>query len=275
MQDKAMEHGYARPFLRWVGGKSSLIDRLFAHVPPEFGTYHEVFLGGGVMFFALHTLGRLKRARLNDVNGRLVNAYRVVQDDVERVIGKLKRMPNEEEYYLRQRKRNVDSADLATQAAWFIYLNRTCFNGLYRVNAKNEFNVPFGHRKNLVVCDAVGLREVSRSLRGVEISRDDFEQAAVRAQPGDFVFCDPPYLPRVGNEFVRYSGAGFGYAEHVRLRDVMKALRDRGVKVMITNSGTEEVRQLYDGFDIEEVRVKRSVNRDGMGRGAIPDFIIT
>lgn len=265
----------AQPFVKWAGGKRSLLHRLLALAPKKIGVYHEPFAGGAALFFALRAEGRFSRARLNDTNARLMRTYGAVQKDAEGVIRRLRRMPNEEEFFLRTRARRIDAEVHSAVAAWMIYLNRTCFNGLYRENRRGEFNSPFGRYANPTICNAENLRACSRALAGVKLSSADFRAAALQAKPGDFVFCDPPYLRRTGEEFTTYTADGFGHADHVRLRDTMAALREAGVRVMITNAGTDEVRELYAGFDIEEVNVRRNISADGLSRGKIPDFIIT
>jgi DNA adenine methylase len=265
----------ARPFLKWLGGKRSLLQRLLRHVPKNFATYHEPFVGGGALFFALRAESRFRRARLNDANERLMRTYGAIQKDPEGVIRRLRRMPNDEAFFLKTRARDIDREVHAAVAAWMIYLNRTCFNGLYRVNKEGRFNAPFGSYANPRICDEENLRAAHRALEGVKLSSGDFRRAMLLAKPGDLVYCDPPYLLRTGREFTSYQSDGFTYQDHVRLRDTALALKSSGVRVMITNAGTEEVRDLYAGFDIEEVGVHRSVAADGFVRGKLPDFIIT
>lgn len=265
----------ATPFVKWAGGKRSLLHRLLHHAPKKIRTYHEPFVGGGALFYALRAENRFTKARLNDANQRLMRTYNAVQKDVIGVIGRLKRMPNDEAFFYKTRARKIDKEVDAAVAAWLLYLNRTCFNGLYRVNKKGDFNTPFGKHANPTICNAENLRACSRALEGVKLSSVDFMTAATHATEGDFVFCDPPYLARSGLEFTTYTGGGFGLPEHIRLRDTMRTLKDSGVRVMITNSGTDEVRELYKGFEIEEVGVQRSVGADAFRRGKQMDFIIT
>jgi len=266
--------GDAFPIVKWAGGKRSLLDRLFAHVPEKIDRYYEPFAGGAALFFALQAVGRFKKASLNDTNRRLITTYTAVRDDVESVIRRLRRMPNDEAFFFKQRAKNVDKLDPAAQAAWLIYLNRTCFNGLYRVNAKNEFNVSFGHYKNPLICDADNLRAASLALTAVELCCEDFGTMMLMPHAGDFVYFDPPFLTRVGNEFVRYGKGVFGRDDHERLAACARDLKQRGVNVLISNSDTDEVREIFHGFDFEEVRGRRSVNRDGNGRAPAPDLLI-
>lgn len=264
----------ARPILKWVGGKRSLLPRLLAHTPEKIGTYYEPFAGGAAFFFALRASGAARKAVLCDANARLMRTYRAVQSEVEAVIRRLRRMPNDEAFFLRQRKRDIDKEPHAAVAAWMLYLNRTCYNGLYRVNRKGEFNAPFGHYANPTICDADNLRAASRALANVKLRSEDFMYAVLEAKRGDFAYFDPPYMPRVGNEFVSYQADGFTRADQERLAKTARTLKERGVRVLLSNSDTEEVRELYEGFDFEVVQGKRSVGRDQFCRGAAPDLLI-
>lgn len=287
----------ARPFLKWAGGKRSLLPTLLEHVPGTFTAYHEPFVGGGALFFALRNAGRLpfiaRRGRrvayLNDFNERLVRTYRAIQgvrglDTVEDVISRLRRKKNDKAFFLRERAKKIDALEDADVAAWMIYLNRVCFNGLYRVNRKNEFNTPFGAYENPTICDASNLRACAHALGGdeagdgyVKITCGDFEKACTTVGAGDFVYFDPPYAPRSGEEFVGYHEDGFGENEHERLRDVARVLVLRGAKVMISNSGADLVRELYKKrghWEIHEVKGKRSIGATGDRRVHAPDVLI-
>lgn len=277
----------SKPFLKWAGGKRSLLPQLMPRVPVKFGTYHEPFVGGGALFFALSSAGRIGRARLNDINERLARTYRAIQgvrgvDLVEGIIYRLRRMKNDKAFFLKQRARAIDSEDDVAVAAWMIYLNKTCYNGLYRVNQRGIFNAPFGAYENPQICDAMNLRACAWALGGdeggpgqVTISSLDFEQALAKVQRGDFVYLDPPYLPRSGVEFVGYDAKAFGIEEHRVLRDHALELKKRGAHVLISNSGADEVRELYaSGFVLEEVRGKRSIGADASRRTHAPDLLI-
>lgn len=263
----------ARPFLKWAGSKRKLVPALLPHFAANFGTYHEPFLGGGAMFFAL----RPASAVLSDVNERLVRTFVAIRDDVEAVIGLLATYPNEQEFFVQTRKVDIDSQSDAEVAAWFVYLNKTCFNGLYRVNASNRFNVPFGDNPTANVCDERNLRACSAALQGVDIRNDDFAKVLDRAQPGDVVYFDPPYVPASAtSSFTAYSAGGFTAADQFRLRDVARELKVRGVHVVISNSDTPEVRGLYaDGFTIATVEAARNINATVSGRGKVSELIIT
>jgi DNA adenine methylase len=276
----------AKPLFKWCGGKRSLLPEIIPRVPTRIVRYFEPFVGGGALFFELASLGRIARASLNDANVRLIRTYRAIAGGphdgtgVEEVIRKLRRMKNEPEYFARQRARDIDGEDDATVAAWMLYLNRTCFNGLYRVNKQGRFNAPFGSYENPTICNAENLRACARELgfvRKTKLTHVDFEQAVNGAREGDFVYFDPPYLPRVhGVDFTAYTSAGFGIAEHTRLRDVARALKDKGTNVLISNSGAPEVLELYaSGFLIAEVRGKRTVGATEERRGHMPDLLIS
>lgn len=239
---------------------------LLPFVPREFGTYFEPFLGGGALFFAVQP----ERAVLSDANQRLVRAYAGVRDNVDAVANFLRRSPHSKDFFLRLRDWNVDKADDASVAAWMTYLNRTCFNGLYRVNRSGHFNVPF--YKNPLVCDEPNLRACSAALTNVEIHAGDFAVVLERAKTGDFVYLDPPYLPiSATSSFTGYTPNGFGLRGHRRLRDVAIELKARGVHVLISNSAAPAVLEVYaEGFDVRRVQAPRAVaaKRAAADRGA-------
>jgi len=265
----------AVPFVKWAGGKRSLLHRLLHHAPKKIGTYHEPFAGGAALFWALKSEGRFAKARLNDTNARLIRTYQAVQKDVEGVIKRLHRMPNDETFFLKTRAKKIDDEVHTAVAAWMIYMNRTCFNGLYRENKKGEFNSPFGHYENPTICNAENLRACSAALAGVKLSTADFMAAAMHAKAGDFVYFDPPYLRRSGTEFTSYTRDHFGIEEHRVLRDTMRTLKESGVRVLLSNSGAEEIRELYSqGFELEEVKGRRSIAASTFHREAMPDLLI-
>ncbi len=264
-----------RPFLKWVGGKRQLLPELLATKPKLFGTYHEPFVGGGALFFAM----RPKRAVLSDSNSRLVRTYRGVRDHVEEVIERLERYKplHSKAFFYELRALPIDQRSDAEVAAWFIYLNKTAFNGLYRVNSKNQFNVPLGRYKNPCICDSENLRACSKALSSVEILLEDFSAVAGRAREGDFVYFDPPYVPLSATSlFVGYTAEGFGAEHQTKLRDVARVLKRKGVSVMLSNSAAGLVRELYGGsFEIREVLASRAVNCQAKGRGKIHELIIS
>jgi DNA adenine methylase len=261
-----------RPFLKWAGGKRQLLDELRRHVPPTYGRYLEPFVGGGSLFFAL----RPREALLADVNQRLIRTYKGVRDDVDEVIRLLRDYPYETRFFYRMREIDIDARSDAEVAAWFIYLNKAGFNGLYRVNRRNLFNVPFGRHTNPTICDGVTLRACSAALAGTELLTSDFEIVCARAEPGDFVYFDPPYVPlSTTSSFTSYTAHGFGAEEQTRLRDAARALKERRVHVLLSNSSAPFVRDLYsDGFESIEVSATRQVNSKASGRGALTELVI-
>jgi DNA adenine methylase len=271
----AANDGPRRPFVKWAGGKRQLLPELRRHVPELHGRYYEPFVGGGALFFEL----RPAAATLTDVNERLIRTYLGVRDDVERVIELLRSYEREHEaaFFYRLRDMDIDAETNAQVAAWFIYLNKVGFNGLYRVNRQNRFNVPFGRHKNPTICDEATLRACSAALAGATIEKADFEAAVAGAAPGDVVYFDPPYVPlSVTSSFTSYTSSGFDSRAQIRLRDLALDLKRRGVHVLLSNSSAEFVRELYnDGFTIAEVSATRLVNSKATGRGAITELVIT
>jgi len=262
----------ARPFVKWAGGKRQILRELLKHVPSKHGRYFEPFVGGGALFFAT----RPKRAILADVNERLVRAYRGVRDDVEAVISLLKKWPHDPVFFEKSRSRPVDEGTDVEVAAWFVYLNKTGFNGLYRVNKKNRFNVPFGRYENPKICDPRTLRACSEALANTDLKVGDFEEIASAAKRGDFVYFDPPYAPlSPTSSFTSYTSSGFGLDEQTRLRNLARELKRSGVHVLLSNSSAPAVRKLYSrGFEVFEVSATRMVNSKAGGRGAITELVI-
>jgi DNA adenine methylase len=259
--------------LKWAGGKRQLLPEIARHVPSGFRshTYHEPFLGGGAVFFHL----RPARAVLSDSNQRLIRAYQGLRDDCDRVIRLLRTYPYEKDFYLSMRERNIDRESDARVAAWLIYLNKTGFNGLYRVNSKNQFNVPFGRYTNPTICDAGNLRACAALLRDTQLVLEDFSTVEKRAKRGDFVYFDPPYVPLSATSyFTAYTSEGFDASSQERLRDVAAELKRRGVHVLISNSDSPEVRHLYRDFEQEAVSASRQVNSKAEGRGKISELLI-
>lgn len=275
----------ARPFVKMAGGKTKLLPELLRRIPKTFATYYEPFVGGGALFFELRATfgaGKSRRYVIGDTNADLIHAYREIRDRPDDLIRRLRGMKNNERFFKQVRAFNLDTLDPTTpglnsaRAARMIYLNKTCFNGLHRVNRKGEFNVPFGHYAKTKICDEPNLRACQSALQGVSISNASFLVTSEDAKEGDFVFADPPYYPLNAGSFVAYGACVFGRADHTRLRDHMLRLKERGVQVMITNSDTPEVRELYaDGFTIERVMVPRAINSNGAKRGAVGEVIIT
>lgn len=269
------------PFLKWAGGKTQLLSELSSYFPKNFGAYYEPFVGGAAVFFYLRRTRGTFPAWLNDGNPELINCYTMVRDNVNDLLPYLRsyQQKHSESYYYTVRAQGPDKLGELQRAARFIYLNKTCFNGLYRVNARGQFNVPIGSAENPRIFDEANLREASRALQGVDLAVSDFRAVLDWAKKGDFVYFDPPYHT-VNNGFTGYivaaSGrANFGPAEHRRLSNVVDQLRDRECYVMVSNSDTEFIRQLYHDYEIHTVLAKRLINSNGNGRGPVNEVIIT
>ena len=265
----------ARPVLKWAGGKGRLLPELIHRLPETYAAYHEPFIGGGALFFALAGRGRIGRAFLSDANASLIDVYLALRDEVEAVVAALGEHVYEREHYYRVRARRPENLSLPERAARVIYLNKTCYNGLYRENRKGQFNVPFGRYKNPTICDEPNLRAASAALQGVDIARRHFSTVLESAQPGDFVYFDPPYHPLSATaNFTAYDRGGFGPDDQRQLRDVFAALGVRGVRAMLSNSDTPFIRELYDGFPVDQVFVARAVNSKANGRGKVAEVIV-
>lgn len=263
----------AKPFAKWAGGKRQLLPEIRKYVPKKFGRYFEPFVGGGAVFFELQP----KKSTLSDSNERLIRTYRAVRDDVEHVIRLLSKCPHDESFYKDAVKLDVDKLTDAQLASWFIYVNRVGFNGLYRVNKSNKFNVPFGDYKNPRICDADNLRACSKALRGVELEHGDFATVLSRAKPGDFVYIDPPYIPASDTaSFTAYQAGGFSMDDQTRLHAMAWQLAQNGVHVLLSASMTEGTLSLYDNqyFELFEVSAKRAINSNGDKRGNVSELLI-
>ncbi len=268
-----------RPFLKWVGGKGQLLPKLLARVEEAgaFGRYHEPFVGGGALFFELQRTNRLPRAQayLSDNNDRLIEAYLGVQTDVEHIITLLERhKARHSETYFYEVRAKVPRDPLA-RAARIIFLNKTCYNGLYRENRKGEFNAPFGRYKNPAICDADNLRAVAAALRRAKIECRHFDTVGKHVKKGDLVYFDPPYHPvSKTSSFTGYDKSGFGEDSQRLLAKDFADLSARGVKVLLSNSMTDLIRELYRDFTIEEVLARRNVNSRADRRGPVAEALI-
>ena len=270
----------ARPFIKWAGGKTKLLPELLKRLPDRFATYHEPFVGGGALFWSLAAASSLRRAVLSDTNALLMDTYEAIRDSVGRVIELLSQMENTEVFFKDLRARDPALMSLTERAARLIFLNKTCFNGLYRVNLSGQFNTPFGHYKSPNFCDESNLTLCSVALRdrSITLSRASFESVLNVAKPGDLAYFDPPYLPSSKtSDFTAYTPGGFGLEDHIKLRDVALELKGRGVNVMISNSDVPAIRELYEGrvgFYVDVVEARRDINSKGSGRGAVRELII-
>ncbi len=293
----------AEPILKWAGGKRQILSQIVSHFPPEddIQGYHEPFFGGGAVFFR-HCKERGKT--INDINTRLINFYEIVRDQPNKLMSELENFerpdadPNPDRrfsktnrkgkeiksyYYqvreLFNRRPNGEEFDEVEEAAQLLYLNRTCYNGLYRENLSGDFNVPSGNYSNPNWEQRPRIREASEALEGVEMFNTDFSYVADYAKEGDLVYCDPPYDPNGdASTFAEYSSDVFGKEEQERLRDLALDLNDQGVYVVISNAPS--VGELYkpfneDGFHVSEVGARRAINSNGDGRGEVNEVIVT
>jgi DNA adenine methylase len=265
-----------RPILKWAGGKTQLLSALASHIPSNFSRYVEPFIGGGALFFALQP----EHALISDSNPELVNLYQQVANDVEAVIRCLKGYENTREMFYDVRGQDWQRLAPCEAAARMIYLNRTCFNGLYRVNRKGEFNVPFGNYRNPSICDEKNLRAAAEVLKRAEIVCCDFSKVlGGMVRRGDFVFLDPPYVP-VGKwgDFKRYTKEQFSNDDQVRLSQAVEEIHRNGVWAVLTNSNHPFVHKLYSGHKIDIVQTKRNISSNGAmrrGEDVIVDIIPT
>ena len=265
------------PVLKWVGGKRQLLPELRRRMPRRFTTYYEPFIGGGALLFDRQP----QKAVLNDSNSELINVYCQIKTDVAALIDALKRLHNTQaDYYrIRQMDRDGTLAQMSSveRAARIIYLNKTCYNGLFRVNSHGEFNSPFGFYKNPNIINEPVLLAVSAYLSSHELKLKcgDYNEALKGIRKGAFVYFDPPYDPvSCSASFTGYTQGGFDSEEQERLCEVCKSLNRKGVKFMLSNSDTERINSLYKEFNIDKVQARRNVNSDGAGRGEVFEVIV-
>lgn len=264
-----------RPILKWVGGKTQLLEQLEPLMPKTFHRYFEPFVGGAAVFFNLRARRPEMAAFLSDVNAELVNCYTAVRDDVGSVIRELGKHVYASDHYYEVRAWKPAELRPAERAARTIYLNKTGYNGLYRVNRAGQFNVPFGRFTKPQFCDEDNLNACARALRGVSIEHGDFSNVLKTAKKGDFVYFDPPYVPlSPTSDFTAYIPGGFGEGEQRKLAKTFAKLAARGVNVMLSNSDTPLVRELYADFDIRVVYASRSVNSNAARRGKLAEVVV-
>ena len=269
-----------QPFTKWTGGKRQLLGDLRSYMPETYGRYFEPFVGGGALFFDLAP----EKAVINDFNEELINAYRQIKNNPAELINLLikHKENNSKDYYLALRSADRDGRISrmtgVERAARILYMLRVDFNGLYRVNSKNQFNVPYGRYKNPKIVDVDLLYQISEYLNenDVEILQTDFAEAVKDAQTGDFVYFDPPYIPlNETSSFTSYTHEGFSYEEQVRLRNTFKELTERGVYAMLSNSSSPLVEELYKDFNIYFVEAQRTNGAKSSSRGKISEIIVT
>ena len=270
-----------KPFVKWAGGKRQILDKIKEYLPEEFNTYYEPFVGGGALLFDLIP----EHAVINDSNKELMNVYEVLSN-YELFIKMCKELniherKNSEEYYykIRDLDRDIKKYEKMTnyqKAARTIYLNKACFNGLYRVNSKGFFNVPFNKKERVSTYDAENLLLIHTYLTNndIKLMSTDFSECVKLCQENDFVYFDPPY-DTLNNSFTSYTEEGFDKKQQERLANVFKELDEKGVKVMLSNHNTDFIKELYEGYNFHVIKAKRNINSKGNKRGSVEEVIIT
>ena len=265
------------PFLKWVGGKRQLLPSIRKLIPKKYNTYYEPFIGGGAVLFDIQP----QKAIINDYNLELINVYKTIKENPEDLINDLKTHKNESEYFyhIRSLDRTESFNELSNikKASRIIFLNKTCYNGLYRVNSAGEFNSPFGKYKNPNIVNEITIRAVSKYLRDndIKILNEDFESSLKNIKAGDFVYFDPPYHP-VSNSsnFTGYVQGGFNENDQIRLRNLCEKLNKIGVKFLLSNSSSDFIEELYSDFKITYVKANRSINSNAKKRGEIDEVLV-
>ncbi len=273
-----------RPFLKWAGGKQQLLPALLEAVPDQYERYFEPFIGGGALFFALAHAETAHASILGDANAELIATYEAVRSDLEPLVLRLRRL---ERAYLAQdsdgraalyyRVRESRPRGRAAIAARFIFLNKTCYNGLYRVNSRGLFNVPHGRYRAPKILDRGVLEAASRALASAELACRDFEATCADAREGDFVYFDPPFHPlSVTSSFTQYTSTSFGWADQERLRAAIDRLTERGVHVLLSDSPHPRIVDLYEsgGYELRRIPARRAINSKAAGRGAIDELLV-
>jgi DNA adenine methylase len=267
----------AQPFLKWAGGKRQLLPEITKYIPREINTYYEPFIGAGAVLLHLQP----PKAIINDINSELINAYTVIRDQIEELLADLSKHVNDKEYFYNirelDRKEQYQLLTPVERASRMIYLNKTCFNGLFRVNSRGQFNVPFGKYKNPAIVNEEVLRAVHEYLAYADVTllNGDFAKAVESARAGDFVYFDPPYDPVSETaSFTSYSLDGFRAEQQIRLKELFDELDQRGCRVMLSNSATDFIKDLYKQYNIKIVGAKRNINSKASGRGKIDEVLV-
>lgn len=269
------------PVVKWVGGKRQLLPEIKKYSPKKFNTYFEPFVGGGAVLFELQP----KQAIVNDINKELINLYSVIQNNVDELIEKLsdtKKYSNTSECYYKVREldrepKKYNKLTGVDRAARILYLNKTCYNGLYRVNSMGEFNSPFGSYKNPNIINSITLKAVSKYFNesNIKFLNGDFEKTVKTAKKGDFVYFDPPYAPiSKTSNFTGYNENGFGENEQIRLKKLCDILDKKGVKFLLSNSDCDFIKKLYKDYNIVTIKAKRTINSNANNRGSISEVLI-
>jgi len=266
------------PFVKWVGGKRQLLNEIEKHIPEQFSRYYEPFAGGGAVLFYVQP----KKAVINDSNEELVNLYNVIKESSEELIKDLKKHKNEERYYYkvrgidREKEKYLELSNVQ-RASRIIFLNKTCYNGLFRVNSSGEFNSPFGRYRNPNIINDVRIRAASNYLSNndIKILSTDYEKSLLKIRKGAFVYFDPPYDPvSDSSSFTGYTKNGFDRTEQERLKKVCDKLNDKGVKFLLSNSSTKFIKGLYREYNIVSIKAKRAINSKGDGRGETTEVLV-
>lgn len=267
------------PILKWVGGKRQLLSDILPLIPTSYTTYVEPFVGGGAVFFELQP----SKAIINDYNSELINVYEVVRDNPEELIEVLENHAknNSSDYYYEiraiDRSEEYNSMSNIEKAARIIYLNKTCYNGLYRVNLAGQFNSPYGKYKNPKIVDSTTIKAMSKYLnkKGIKIQQGDYKDVLKKIRKGSFVYLDPPYMPiSSSSSFTGYTEGGFSYEKQVELKKECDKLREKGIFFLQSNSDCPEIRELYSDYTILTVKAKRNINSKGNSRGEINEVLI-
>lgn len=266
-----------KPVVKWAGGKSKIINHLSRYIPNIFNNYHEPFVGGGALFFYLFPELRKQNAEayLSDSVEELINLYKEIRDNVGELINISKKHVYDKEYYYKIRALNPFEMTNLERASRILYLNRTCFNGLYRVNGKGQFNVSFGDYTDPVIVNEVALRNASEAFKYANIFNGDFELVLNNVKEGDFVYLDPPYVPLSTTScFTKYTSGSFTIDDQKRLKNLFDLLKERGCYVMLSNSDTDFVKELYFDCNIKKISAIRAINSNATKRGAITELVI-
>lgn len=259
------------PILKWAGGKTRLMSELIRRLPEHWEGYYEPFVGGGALFFRMGP----EQARISDLNYELVNVYTVTRDRVNALIAALQGLEYDRDTYYGMRGLDPETLEPVARAARMIYLNRTCFNGLYRVNRRGQFNVPMGRYRDPVICQTERLLQASARLQQTDIVHAGYADAVSDASEGDFIYFDPPYQPLTATaNFTSYTAGAFDEDDQATLAKTFTELGERGVQCMLSNSDTPLIRDLYEGHRIDQVMAPRAISRSASGRSAVAEVIV-
>ncbi len=276
----------AKPFIKWVGGKGKLVPELVKLFPKKFNNYFEPFVGGGALFYEVKQKNEIAFSSINDINKKLIIAYKQIQQNPDKLISELKKieskykklLPEEQKeyFYSIRKKYNEEKLNDIIISSYLIFLNKTCFNGMYRENSKGGYNIPFGDQRNPTICNEENIINVSSCLKDTEINNLPFEEAIKKCKKGDFIYFDPPYYPtNITSSFTSYNKDYFGSIEQEKLRDIFVELDKKGCFVMLSNSDTEFIKNLYKDFNINYIYAARSINSKASKRGKIKEIVVT